>query len=272
MKDSTVFEKGSNLHENTDIGMYYCGKRVRSINHTYGPRIVQCYMFVLVNEGEATFYHKNGEIPLRAHDLLVMCPGEKIHYKAHTPWSIQWAGIYGKTVEKYMKQLKIDGDNPIVHIDKYYEMEQLLDEMYRLFDLRFEYANCEEISLMYKFFALLFQNSGQKTCIDIARSAKIIIDYNFDEDISIQNIAKSLFVSTAYLTRIFTEKYRTSPKEYMLAKRIAYARKLLLETEATITEIANSVGYADPLYFSRIFKEKEGVSPSCYRKKQLRSL
>ena len=266
MKDITIFEKESNLHESTDLGMYYCGKRIKSLNHTYGPRIRICYMFVLVNEGEATFFHKNGSVTLRAHDLLVMCPGERIHYKAHTPWSIQWVGLYGNTVEGYMKKLGINGESPILHIEKYYEMEQLLDEMYRLFDARFEYAKCEQISLIYKFFSLLFQNSGQKTSIDVADSARKIIDYNFDKDISVQNIAKSLFVDAAYLTRRFAEKYLISPKEYMLKKRMSYAKKLLTETNATVKEISNSVGYADPLYFSRLFKEKEGVSPSDYRK------
>ncbi len=266
MKDTTIFEKESNLHESTDIGMYYCGKRVKSLNHTYGPRIRIRYMFVLVNDGEATFFHKNGDIKLKAHDLLVMCPGEKIHYKAHTPWSIQWVGMYGNTVEKYMKQLMIDGDNPVIHIEKHYEMEQLMEQMYQLVDTRFEYAKCEQLSLIYKFFALLFQNSGQKASVDVAESAKKIIDFNFDKDISVQNIAKSLFVNIAYLTRRFTEKYGISPKEFMLKKRMSYAKKLLTETNANIKAIANSVGYTDPLYFSRIFKDKEGVSPSYYRK------
>ena len=203
MKDISILEKKSNLHENTDIGMYYCGKRVRTLNHTYGPRIRQCYMFVLVNEGEATLFHKNGNVTLKANDMLVMCPGEKIHYKAHTPWSIQWVGIYGNSVDEYMKKLMIDGDNPIIHIEKPYDMEQLLDEMYHLFDERFEYAKCELISLIYKFFALLFPKSDQKVKIDVAESAKKIIDYNFDRKISIQSVAKSLFVDAAHLTRKF---------------------------------------------------------------------
>ena len=138
--------------------------------------------------------------------------------------------------------------------------------MYYLFDERFEYAKCELISLIYKFFAILFRNSGQKVSIDVAESAKKIIDYNFDKEISIQSVAKSLVVDAAHLTRRFAEKYDISPKEYMLKKRMSYAKKLLTETNATIKEIANSVGYADPLYFSRIFKVKEGVSPSCHRK------
>jgi len=267
MKDNTIFEKEINLQESTDVGMYYCGKRVKSLNHTYGPQIRFCYMFVLVNEGEATFYHKSGNIPLKAHDMLVMCPGEKIHYKANTPWSIQWVGLYGQTVDKYMEQLAIDGDNPIIHIDRYYDMEQLLDEMYSLSDTRFERERCELIGLIYKFFSLMFPRSCQKTSINIAESAKKIIDFNFDKDISVQYIAKSLFVDTAYLTRRFTRSFGISPKEYMLKKKISHAKKLLNETEANVKEIANSVGYTDPLYFSRIFKKWEGVSPSSYRKK-----
>ena len=63
----------------------------------------------------------------------------------------------------------------------------------------------------------------------------------------------------------FTQKHGIAPKEYMLEKRIALAKKLLRETETSVMEISNSVGYVDPLYFSRIFKKKEGLSPQAYR-------
>ena len=197
MKDITVFEKESNLHESTDVGMYYCGKRVRSLNHTYGPQIRICYMFVLVNEGEATFFHRNGNVTLRAHDLLVMCPGERVHYRANTPWSIQWIGLYGGTVEKYMKQLGINGDNPIIHIEKYYEMEKLLDETYRLFDTRFEYAKCEQISLIYRFFSLLLQSSGQRAIVDIAENAKRTVLQALSRSLTTSRESTTLFAPTA---------------------------------------------------------------------------
>ena len=51
-----------------------------------------------------------------------------------------------------------------------------------------------------------------------------------------------------------------------MEKRIAYAKRLLTQTDASVKEIAVSVGYVDQLYFSRIFKKKERVSPSVYRK------
>ena len=58
MKDTTLFQFSSDLHDYSDLGMYYCGKRVKTLNHSYGPEIRNYYLFVLVNEGEATFFIK----------------------------------------------------------------------------------------------------------------------------------------------------------------------------------------------------------------------
>ncbi len=267
MKNSTLFQRGSDLYEQNDIGMYYCGKRIESVNHSYGPEIRNYYMFVLVNKGEATFYHKSGNITLKPHDLLVMCPGEKIHYVANTPWSIQWVGLYGQTVEQYMDLLSVNGNNPIIHIQHYYETEKILNELYDSIGERYEYAKCHQISLIYQFFSILLRNSNRRLNVDIAHSAKKIIDYNFDKDITIKDISDSLYVSHEYLTRRFSDLFGLSPKEYLINKRIELAKKLLRENNASVMEISNSVGYDDQLFFSRIFKKKTGVSPLAYRSK-----
>lgn len=266
MKDTTLFQLGSDLHENTDIGMYYCGKRIKTMNHSYGPEIRNYYLFVLVNQGQATFLHKSGAIRLQEHDLLVMCPGEKIHYIANTPWSIQWVGLYGQTVEKYMKLLSIDGNRPIVKVEDYYEMEKIFDSLYEMVEDRNEYSKCRQIALIYQFFSLLFTSASPKSIVDTTESAKRIIDYNFDKNITVRDIANMLYLSPEYLTRQFAEKYKISPKEYLIEKRMDSAKKLLRETTATIMEVSNSVGYSDQLYFSRLFKKKTALSPTEYRK------
>ena len=266
MKDTTLFQKYSGLQENTDIGIYYYGKRVNTPNHVYGPQIRNYYLFVLVNKGEASFFHKSGTIRLAEHDMLVMCPDEMIHYVAHTPWSIQWVGLYGQTVKRYMEMLAINGDSPIIHIERYYEMEQVLEALYRLTDTRMEYLRCKQIELVYKFFSILLENVDRRSLGDVAESAQKIIDYNFNRDITVAEIADTLCVDPAYLTRKFTQRFGISPKEYMVEKRIGHAKKLLADTDATVKEIAASVGYMDQLYFSRIFKKKEGVSPLAYRR------
>ena len=188
MKDKTLFENHSDFHENTDIGMYYCGKRIGTLCHSYGPEIRNYYLFVLVNKGEADFFDKSGVVKLREHDMLVMCPGEKIHYTANTPWSIQWVGLYGQTVEKYMKLLSISGDNPIVKIKKYYEMENVLEEFYEMSICQTEQLRCKQMELIYRFFSLLWEKDQKLIEHDIADSAKKIIDYNFDRDITIKKL------------------------------------------------------------------------------------
>lgn len=264
--DNTLFQKACDLYESTDIGMYYCGKRINTPNHTYGPEIRNHYLFVLVNKGEASLFHKNGTQKFGAHDMLIMCPGEKIHYAAHTPWSIQWVGLYGQTVESYMRSLAVSGDNPILKIEKYYEMEQVLSELYEISNCGEEQMRCKQMELIWRFFSLLCKKEKRSKSYDIADSAKKIIDYNFDRDLTIKRIADTLHIDSAYLTRKFVERYALNPKEYLIGKRMELAKKLLMQTDATVAQIAASVGYDDALYFSRIFKRKAGASPKEYRK------
>ena len=58
-----------------------------------------------------------------------------------------------------------------------------------------------------------------------------------------------------------------SPQNYIVVVRIKRAKELLAIENLSITDIANSVGYADVLAFSKIFRKNVGVSPSAYRAK-----
>jgi len=90
--------------------------------------------------------------------------------------------------------------------------------------------------------------------------------YNFCARISVDQLASRLNLDIAYFSRKFTEEVGTSPKKYILKKRIERAKELLRTTDANIFEISNSVGYDDQFYFCRIFKKNVGVAPSEYRK------
>ena len=54
--------------------------------------------------------------------------------------------------------------------------------------------------------------------------------------------------------------------QYIISKRLYEAEILLQNTDYNVTEIAEIIGYDNPLYFSRIFKKAKGISPSEYRK------
>ncbi|WP_309245234.1 helix-turn-helix domain-containing protein [Clostridium estertheticum] len=64
---------------------------------------------------------------------------------------------------------------------------------------------------------------------------------------------------------MFSELLGIPPQEYLIKYRVNKACKLLSNKDLTISEISRSVGYDDPLGFSKIFKQIKGVSPKSYR-------
>ena len=84
--DDTLYEKYADAAE-TDLGLYYCGCRDRTPNHVYGPEIRTHFLLVLVESGEAVLDAPGGSIPFGAGQMLTMFPGERIAYRAETPWS-----------------------------------------------------------------------------------------------------------------------------------------------------------------------------------------
>lgn len=96
------------------------------------------------------------------------------------------------------------------------------------------------------------------------RMADMIEQELGNPDFSIAQAADRLKVSGTYLRRCFKEKYNTSPKEYLLQKRIERAILLLHSDYFTIKEISQQCGFENEHYFSTAFKAKTGISPSKY--------
>ena len=73
-------------------------------------------------------------------------------------------------------------------------------------------------------------------------------------------------MSYSYLKKLFVAQYGLPPSRYVLRKRMEYAKTLLLTPELSVTEISRQVGYASVYYFSRVFHEETGMTPTAYRR------
>lgn len=111
------------------------------------------------------------------------------------------------------------------------------------------------------------QHMGQ--CEDISNyTIKRTIDYirmHYPESISLEGVAARLDITPEYLSTLFNREMGENFTVFLKKFRISHARRLLKGTDKKIYEIAQDVGYADPKYFNRVFKEVEGVSPGDYR-------
>ena len=93
------------------------------------------------------------------------------------------------------------------------------------------------------------------------------INQNLAEKTTLETISKEFRISKYYLCHIFKETTGMSIMNYILNQRISLAKHLMMNTDASISEVAIASGFSCFSYFSRIFKEAEGLSPRAFRKK-----
>ncbi len=92
------------------------------------------------------------------------------------------------------------------------------------------------------------------------------INQHYTEEITINSLCRQFYMARSSLCRKFQQVMECSVYDYVLFVKINHARKLLFETNKPIQAIANECGFSSLNYFSLIFKQKTGVSPSQYRK------
>ncbi len=101
---------------------------------------------------------------------------------------------------------------------------------------------------------------------DIAEVLRAYLVQNYNTELNLSSIASNMNYSSSYLTKIFQERYETSPNKFIISMRICKAKEFLTHSpELTVSQIGEIVGYEDQGYFSRIFKKYCGLSPTAYR-------
>lgn len=98
------------------------------------------------------------------------------------------------------------------------------------------------------------------------RQVKDYIDNHLAETISLSQVARSVFLSPQYLSRLFREQTNESFSDYVTRRKMEVARSLLESGEKKIYEVATAVGYTDPSYFGRVFRQYYNVTPMDYKK------
>ena len=89
---------------------------------------------------------------------------------------------------------------------------------------------------------------------------------HFAEIESMKQICEELNISQYYLSHVFKNYMGVPPMQYITSRRIAYAKKLLQETDMTASAVGEACGYKDHVLFFKAFKKMEGMTPSAFRK------
>ena len=106
----------------------------------------------------------------------------------------------------------------------------------------------------------------------VAQIQQLITEKYADADLSLSMLAEKVFVSTAYLSKLYKKETGETYVEYLTFVRMREAKKLLRTTNLKSAEIGIRVGYPNAQYFSVLFKKTCGMSPIEYREAQQSNL
>lgn len=101
---------------------------------------------------------------------------------------------------------------------------------------------------------------------NLVERVRAIIDRRFaDNELTVAEIGKEVYLTDTYVSLLFKQETGKTVNEYLTQVRIEKAKELLLDPRHKFYEICYAVGYADPSYFSKLFKRITGFTPSAYR-------
>ena len=103
--------------------------------------------------------------------------------------------------------------------------------------------------------------TGNRQCTSVKR----YIDLHFKEALTLEQLAEDAHMSKYYLSHAFKREYGISPINYMISRRIEESKYLLTETDLSMSQIAQLLGFSSLSYFSQVFHRTQGVSPKEYR-------
>ena len=109
----------------------------------------------------------------------------------------------------------------------------------------------------------------RNTHMDYEFISKIVeyISSNIDKQISLDIVAEEFNISSSHLSRIFNRCSGTSFSEFVKDRKLEKAAELIMkEKNVNISDIEVKLGYLTPAYFSKLFKEKYGMTPAQFRK------
>lgn len=126
-------------------------------------------------------------------------------------------------------------------------------------------ANREEACEVTEMFLNQMLGKEEESVHEIVDKAKYYISEHLTEELTVSNIAASLYITPNYFSRLFKRVTHEGCNEYIVRKRIEKAKSLLETTSLKTGKIAMMVGYRDTNYFSLAFKKHTGKSPTKYR-------
>lgn len=262
-------------HNSIDLYLSTCGIQNCNRGHFFGPGCRDMYILHFICDGKGDFTCQGKTWQLEKGDVFLVKPDTEVYYIAdeNNPWSYLWVGFHGLKAVTYLSYAGFEDE---ILVGKCRDTSAIFTYIQQIIiNRQLNYANeLKRQAALLQIFSILIEDYRATLTKDkkydypykiYVEQAVEYIQRNYRSNIKIQDIAMDIGIDRSYLTGVFKEVMKMSPQEYLIRYRIGQAEILLKETNRKVTDIAEQVGYADAMTFSKTFKKYNGRSPQQYR-------
>lgn len=235
-------------------------------------RVLNEWQFILLEQGEGEVGFAHSRASVSAGSLLVLAPGRWHRFRpnAETGWTSVWVGFGGDLADRLVGNAGFCADGDVIDFSANAAFRQTfsatVSDLFAAAD-RTPYSAAAYVPMLAA--ALVEAHNAQSEdsgYADAIFKAQTHIADHLNESIDLTALAKSLGLSYRTFRYLFRKETGVSPLQFQLDRRLARARNLLASTDIPVGEIATSLGFNSPWYFSRFFGKHERQSPAAYRK------
>jgi len=216
------------------------------------------------------FHVTEGDIFAIYPDTEIKCTADK-----KDPWTLYAVSFDGADARLLLNASRFTPKDPVRHLEEY-TSDQVVALMTGIYTYRGQeiYSTTQSTAILYALMSLLVKTAswdqsamppGWTGAVHFHKALDFI-SQNYSSPITVEDIADAVNLSRSRLHQIFLQQVFISPKQYLTEYRVREARNLLEKRSGSIKEIAQAVGFDDQLYFSNVFKQITGKSPTYFMK------
>ncbi|WNR46804.1 helix-turn-helix domain-containing protein [Paenibacillus roseipurpureus] len=251
------------------------GTNIAKSNYHIGPRTTPYYYLIFVLEGAGTFTQNHVTYHLGKNDMFCLLPGVTHEYFTEEDHLLQkiFVAFDGKQALHLLERIGLSPQSP-------YRKGGLTDEtnklMWEFMNLVRDERQASDLSRLAQFYQIFDKlsiayhslSTQENRSLSWLQQGLDYIQIHYAEGITVERVSAYVGVERTHFTKQFKKVYGVPPMQYMQDLKMNEAKHLLVQTDYTLTEIANSVGYPDLFSFSKAFKKHLGVPPTQYRRDQ----
>ncbi|MBB6634656.1 AraC family transcriptional regulator [Cohnella thailandensis] len=272
-----IYYTPGNLDKEAQLWPVRAGRSIAKPNYKVGPKRIECYSLHFVYDGRVRVEWDGNWAELQKGDLFCLFPGRTYHYRmlpSESPLRMSWLALDGARVKSLLSLAEVSPSAPYRRQAFASATQETAESAIEALAGAERWKPAEAMALQSMICRLFAELIPDGASVDAEEPSGWIrecigfMELHATEGISVQQVAEFAGVHRSYFSGVFAGQVGMPPLKYIQKIRMEKAQRLLSETDATVTEIAFSLGYPNLYTFTRAFKSYFDLSPLAVRAKR----